>query len=1717
MEHIERYRGSLLGLVIGDAVGTTLEFKSPGTFATIEDMVGGGPFQLAPGQWTDDTSMALCLAESLIERRGFDPVDQLERYLRWYREGHLSSTGWCFDIGNTVRAALLRFEKTRQPYCGSTDPYSAGNGSIMRLAPVALFYALRPREAIESSGESSRTTHGAATCVDACRYLGALLVGAINGVSKDELLSARYSPIPGYWAEHPLVPEIDDIAAGSFKRREPPEIKGTGYVVKSLEAALWAFYHSNSFRDGCLLAVNLGDDADTTGAVYGQLAGAFYGEQGIPESWLAKLAHRHLIQSFAERLFTVGRTQGPFPRFEGRDVNLREGDLTKPGEERRKHPTYVPQAKRFESPPVSQERAVTMPRVGITPHWVRQVDGQLKQASQQGFEFTSGLREFFELPEEEIEIPAPPPAPTKPSTSPISLLLPAGLTLVGLSVMIAVGASQGGSQTLLLSMAISLPVMLGSSLVSFINYSSQKRTYRREVEEREEKYKALLQRKRQYLERLRDKTWAALCKNDPDPPECLGLVGRRDPGRLWARASDDEDFLTLRLGLGQRPFQVTVKPPEQQSPLDSDPLVQEAQDVAAGFAVVPKVPISLSLCQAGVAGLAGPRQMVLNAARSLALQIATHHSPHDVKIVAIYPAREAGDWEWLRWLPHVWSDDRNHRFLAHERDAAHALLTSFHERLNRRRLQPGQDKDNVALVFFLADPRLVGGEPILPLLLKQGPALGAFPVLLADQVAGLPRQCQGLAKVEPGQPTLIERVPDYSVLSYAPDQVSVGEANRFSRTMAPIRLKRQYAAEEIPIPTTVPLLEVLGVEQVEDLDVLNQWKVNDPCDSMAVPVGKRAGGEIQYLDLHERRGDPDIRSGHGPNALVAGTVGSGKSELLQSLVASLAVHFHPHEVAFVLLDFKPPGMAEALKSLPHVVNAIDLNDLDLVPRALKSLEAELKRRGQLFTKVGVGHIDDYMERYRKHDKQAKEPLPYLVLIVDEFRRLRDKLPETLKRFVEVATIGRAFGFRMILATQKPAGVVSQQIDSNTELRLCLRVAKAEDSQEMIKRADAAFLTGAGRVYMRVGEDAVFEIFQSAWSGAPYVPGGYVVSDPNEIVEVALDGSRHPLCLSPKPMAVQEAGTQLKAVVSHIREEARRAGIRRLQGPWLEPLPEHLALEDVRPVGGWDGKTWQPTDRWLCPVIGLQDDPANQRQPLLQSDLGRRGHLFICSGPGSDNRTMLRTLVVSLARDHSPAELHLYCLDFGSFGLQVFENLPHVGAVIHRDEPQRVRRLFRWLLAELESRKRWLARHGVGSLAESRAQEDGGDTPAALVLIVDNLAALREDLDTMDVLAQLALEGRAVGIHLILAGDQTAAGLFKVLENVALRIALQIGDAADYKMIVGGYPEELFLPEDVPGRGLYNGLSPLECQVALPIAGKVGADQEAELETLVGDMRQAWVAKGHKPPMPIGVLPLQVSLRDLLQPSSTDRRPVPSLSVPLRVPIGLDDLTLDPISVDLAADGPHFLITGPPQSGKTTALTTWLLALAETFPEEMVQFILLDTFKGSLAVLKDLPHVRHYAMLEEEQVSVLKDLRAVLQTRRIEKQVGARPALIVVADDYEFLTYESVKNSLKEHAQQDHPFGFHIILAGETAQMQGYDPFRKQVSAYGSGLIVGSNDLIGDFGIFGLSIPSGKAKQVLSPGRGYLLRHKQYRLVQVATPGDKAAVQEWVRRIAARKK
>jgi ADP-ribosylglycohydrolase len=312
MELTKRYRGGMYGAAIGDAVGTTVEFKSPGQFAPVTDMVGGGEFNLKPGEWTDDFSRILCAAESLVKCGGWNPNDYMARQINWRDFGYLSSNGYCFDIGTTTQESFAAFESTGNPYAGSTDRAKASNGSLMGLLPIVLAYGGNFEAMMEVTELYSRTTHGGRVAIDGCRYFAALILAALQGATKEQILSSRYTPIPGYWDDHPLCQEIDSVAAGSFKHKQPPEIRGTGWVVHSIEAALWAFHNSTSYEEGCLKAANLGEDADTTACIYGQLAGAFYGEDGLPQRWRQRVVKREWIEGFADDLLKICQ-RGPKP------------------------------------------------------------------------------------------------------------------------------------------------------------------------------------------------------------------------------------------------------------------------------------------------------------------------------------------------------------------------------------------------------------------------------------------------------------------------------------------------------------------------------------------------------------------------------------------------------------------------------------------------------------------------------------------------------------------------------------------------------------------------------------------------------------------------------------------------------------------------------------------------------------------------------------------------------------------------------------------------------------------------------------------------------------------------------------------------------------------------------------------------------------------------------------------------------------------------------------------------------------------------------------------------------------------------------------------------------------------------------------------------------------------------------------------------------------
>lgn len=1314
-----------------------------------------------------------------------------------------------------------------------------------------------------------------------------------------------------------------------------------------------------------------------------------------------------------------------------------------------------------------------------------------------------------ELPSGEVEIPSPGSRPSAPHISLVSLILSVLPGLLGPLILMAfMRPAAGGSRPSY--MLYSLPMVLLGALFQAGNFWHQRHKYQMALAQREEAYTRLLGGKEQELSQVRDRQAGLLHASNPSPRECLERAEFLDP-RLWERSPQDEDFLSLRLGLGAVPFSMKVKVPRQDQAINPDPLYGKAYALAAAFDRVPGAPIVLPLREVEAAGMVGYRPSVLSAARNLILQVAANHSPDEVKILALFPAEEAGEWAWMRWLPHVATGERGPRLLAADRAGAKALLGELYEKLSQRKNQLAAQPSAAPavslplLLLVLADPRLTENEPILPLLLHEGARLGTYTVLLADRREELPKACRGIVEVSGGNGQLTVTVPRFSQVAFTPDSVPVDQAERVARAMAPIRLQRMASASEIPAKVT--LFDLLGVKRVDELNVLSRWNASTPDRTLAAPLGIRAGGEQVMLDLHDKA--------HGPHGLVAGATGSGKSELLQTMIASLAVSYHPHEVAFVMVDFKGGGTANIFKGLPHLIGTMtNLEEGNQAQRALDALKAELKRRQRLLAAAGLTHINDYIRQRRKAPEL--EPLPHLIIVADEFAELKQAQPEFMRELVSAVRVGRSLGVHLILATQKPAGVVDEQIWSNTRFRICLRVERPEDSRDVLKAADAAGIKGSGRAYFQVGNNEIFELFQAAWGGAPYLPDQQSPADLIDIAEVGLDGARYPL-IAPVAAAYQPDAVpnQLQALIGHIGQQAGLAGIAPLSSPWLPPLPAYLPLDDLLPQdGGWDGRRWRPAQSWLEPVIGLVDDPEHQRQEPLRLPLAE-GHLLAFGAPGTGKTTFLQTLVISLARSHAPGEVHIYLIDCSGRNLSLYSRLPHVGAVVLGDEAERVTRLLRLLLAEVERRKERFGRAGVSTLSAYRAA--GGEPLPAVVIGLDNFPVLVSSYPEADeMLAQLAREGGSLGLHLVMTANTPSAVRTKISSNVSMAVCLQLTEKGEYSSAVGrsGGRE----PAPVAGRALVKGTPPLEFQTAVPVPGQAEWERSAAIRALIQAMDQAWPGPR---PEPVRVLPDVVALSDLMgrQPAGGERAAA--------VPIGLEVESLAPFGPDLA-EGPHFMITGPAESGKTTLLQTWLLSLAAAYTRADALFWLVDFGGSGLSLLKRLPNVVTLAgdgaQLADSLVTLgqtlhlrrqeMEERRAAAETDDVKGTPSHTPKLILAIHDFDGFRDglpAGTKERLEQMIRRDRGLGFHCLVSGMPAVLnQSTDPLCRAFKEVQTGILLASSDM-NDLTVFGARLPAAESNRPVPPGTGFYIRRGRVRKIRTATPNAGGrSLAEWVR-------
>jgi S-DNA-T family DNA segregation ATPase FtsK/SpoIIIE len=1297
-----------------------------------------------------------------------------------------------------------------------------------------------------------------------------------------------------------------------------------------------------------------------------------------------------------------------------------------------------------------------------------------------------------------------------------------GLIMAG--IMIAYFFSQrgkgGGSNFIMFG---GIAMMMASFSASAINYVSQKKKYRRTHVKRDEVYRRVLQEYQQKLEELAGQQREALWLNYPPVSECIMRVRDLDP-HLWERSLTDADFLSLRVGSGEMPLITELKAPTQGIVIEPDHLIIEAQALANGYRTVREVPICFNLGENAAIGLAGTRGSVLNLTRDMVIQLATHHSPEEVKIIAIYPPEESHLWEWMRWLPHVWSENRTQRYLACEKMPAHQLLSAVYDVLNRRQLQApdGSADDSSFLphfVILLSDPELVENEPVVHMLLSATRSLGATPVFMGDDLESLPKGCKVVAGLERGAERLIYSARQTEPLPFRSEPIDVSTAERFARMMAPIKLKGFSTAFEIP--KTLSFLEMWNASEVGELQAKRRWEASRPFETLAAPIGFKAGGKPLIFDMHEKA--------HGPHGLLAGATGSGKSEILQTIIASLALNYHPHELTFVLVDYKGGGMANAFLNLPHLAGVITNLEGNLSTRALIALKAELKRRQQILADHGVNHIDAYIRKYRAGE--VREPLPHLAIIIDEFAELKSEQPGFMQELISAVRVGRSLGVHLLLATQKPAGVVDEQIWGNARFRLCLRVERPEDSREVLKRPDAATITLPGRAYLQVGNDEIFELFQSAYGGMPYV-GITTVEEEEEVFEMRLDGSRvahGKVALSAPEDDSYKAVSQIQAVEKYLHSLAEEEGITTLPGPWLPPLPETVSLDDIlrKEAGGWNGSGWKEPAAWIQAIAGIVDDPSRQAQSPLRLNIGEEGHLAIYGTPGSGKTTLLQTIIKSLAHLYSPEDLNIYIMDLGGRTLNLFSPLPQVGEVMFEEDEEKIFSLFRLLGRELEKRKELFSQQGVNTLSAYRAAT--GERLPALVVVIDNISnftsVYMEKLD--NVFIKQVQEGGSAGIHFIITANGPNDIRTKISSNISLAVALELSDNSEYSYVVGR-TGDLF-PARVSGRGLVKSSPPLEFQTALASFGDTEVDRANGIRAYVEEMDDKW--KGMRAPA-VPILPEEIELGDLVN-LGVATGVAAEEGGRLNTVVGLCSEDLEPLPMYLE-EGPHFVISGPPQSGKTTLLQSILLGLCARYDESRLSLYLVDFSRSDLGCFKGLKQTRAFIgtdqALDEAMVEIVQEIetRKGLLAQAGEDQreadglepLRSRPLLVLAVSDFFSFADKLApdkKAELERIIKRERGMGFHLLIVGMTSDLGScWDGYFKAVLEGKTGFLLGSTDHE-DIQLFKLRLPLNETGLSLPPGNGLYVRRGRAMKFKAALPqGGGASLQDCVQGLMKRR-
>jgi S-DNA-T family DNA segregation ATPase FtsK/SpoIIIE len=1080
-----------------------------------------------------------------------------------------------------------------------------------------------------------------------------------------------------------------------------------------------------------------------------------------------------------------------------------------------------------------------------------------------------------------FQLPAP---PSPVARRPLPFLMAAVPLIMGAAMAYFL------HQVYLLAMAGLSPVMLiGSQLTE---RGQGKKTAARQATEYREHKARIEHDAREELEAER----AEQADQFPDPAAVLSIAGgpRR---RLWERRRTDPDYLVLRVGTADLPSSVELTDPEQD---------EHRRQVVWR---IPDAPVTISLPARGVIGVAGPRDIPRAAGRWLLAQAVVLHSPSDLRLYLLTDSYGKVGWEWARWLPHCRPDAGQSCPMLIGNDAESvatriaellAIISTRQQAARDAGSREAQFRPDIVVIFD--GSRKLRALPGAVQVLQEGPQAGVYAICLDTDERLLPAECQAVVVVESGkvrvQQAMAEVLPQIR-----PDFVSPEWCAGLARSIAPIR-DVSNADDGGVLPDAARLLDVLAMEPPVAFDIAGRWRVGGR--STRAVIGESYDGPFG-IDI----------SKDGPHALIAGTTGSGKSELLQTIVASLAVANRPDEMTFVLVDYKGGSAFADCVRLPHTVGMVTDLDPHQVERALASLSAELTRREHLLAAAGAKDIEDYQALV---DKRQARPLPRLVIVIDEFASMVRDLPDFVSGLVNIAQRGRSLGIHLILATQRPSGVVSPEIRANTNLRIALRVTDPTDSADVIGVPDAATISQShpGRAYVQLGHASLVPFQAGRVGGRRPGTGSAVTSKPwIELLDWVRLGK--PESVPPTDDARQDAEvTDLTVLVAEIRRATQLLHVQLPHRPWLEPLPPSLLLQDVMPTLL---EQERPVGSALPCVFGLVDLPAVQQQQSAVIALDAFTHLMAVGAPRSGRSQLLRTIAGALALTHSTADVHLYGIDCGNGALLPLAQLPHCGAVVTRTQTERAARLLKRLVAELNRRQELLAAAGFGDIREQRSAMPEAERLPHTFVLLDRWEGFTTTLGELEVgslteiLTRLLTEGASVGMHLVMTGDRSLL-LGRISSLCEEKLIFKLAEKDDYRL-AGLNPRDL--PDDMsPGRAFRAGTG-IELQVALLAPDASGQGQTSAIEAIAAYCRSRDESvQVVQRPFRVDVLPARVSYAEAwrLRPPAG----------PLWAMVGIGGDRLAALGPDLGSGAPCFIVAGPAKSGRSTILLSMARSL-----------------------------------------------------------------------------------------------------------------------------------------------------------------------------------------------